>query len=41
MISNSDELVRKLASIIFTDIVDFTHLPSINKIKTLDLIDKR
>ena len=32
---------RKLAAIVFTDIVDFTHLSSIDEIKALDLIDKQ
>ena len=39
--SNPSEIVRKLAAIVFTDIVDFTHLSSIDEIKALDLIDKQ
>ena len=39
--NNSGEIVRKLAAIVFTDIVDFTRLSSIDEIKALDLIDKQ
>ena len=39
--NNHGEIDRKLAAIVFTDIVDFTRLSSIDEIKALDLIDKQ